>query len=47
VTDEKLRLWDIAGVVQKAREFTPDGTPVYLLADGLTDGAFEAAVRKE
>ncbi|HUT32942.1 MAG TPA: carbohydrate binding domain-containing protein [Planctomycetota bacterium] len=42
---DKLVLWDIMGRPQSAREFTPSGTPVYLLADGLTEAAFEAAIK--
>ncbi|MBM4031662.1 MAG: hypothetical protein FJ291_07735 [Planctomycetes bacterium] len=44
-TDDKLVLWDIMGRTQKERELTPSGTPAYLLADGLTDAAFEAAMK--
>jgi len=45
LADARLVLWDIMGRPQKAREFTPSGTPVYLLADGLADAAFEAGVK--
>ena len=45
LADGKLVLWDLMGRPQSAREFTPSGTPVYLLADGLTDAAFEAGLK--
>ncbi len=45
LADEKLVLWDLMGRPQKEREFTPSGTPVYVLADGLSDAAFESALR--
>jgi hypothetical protein len=32
------------GRPQPARRFTPSGTPVYLIAAGLTDDEFRAAV---
>ena len=42
---DKLALWDLMGRPQKARHFTPGGTPVYLLADALSPEAFEAALK--
>ncbi len=41
---DKLQLWDLMGRPQSVRKFTPTGTPVYILADGLSDEAFEAAL---
>jgi len=40
-----VELWDIMGRPQPLDRFTPSGTPVYLVADGLSDEQFEAAVR--
>lgn len=45
LADEKLVLWDIMGRPQPAREFTPSGTPVYVIADGIPDAAFEAGIK--
>ncbi len=45
LANDKLELWDLMGRPQKARAFTPDGTPVYVVADGLTAEAFAAGLR--
>jgi len=44
LANERLHLHDLMGRPQPQREFTPDGTPVYILADDLTDQAFQAAL---
>jgi hypothetical protein len=33
------------GRPQSAREFTPGGSPVYVLADGLSEEAFTAGLK--
>jgi len=45
LASEQIELWDIMGRPQPSREFTPSGTPLYLVGDGLSDQAFEAALR--
>lgn len=42
LADERVAIWDIIGRPQSAREFTPSGTPVYLLASGAAEDAFSA-----
>jgi hypothetical protein len=44
LANDKLQLWDIMGRPQAARQFTPDGTPVYLIGEGLSDEAFVSGV---
>ena len=41
---DKIQLWDTMGRPQPSRQFTPDGTPVYLLSDELPPEAFPAAL---
>ena len=43
--DAKLVLWDIMGRPQEVKQFTPDGTPVYVIGEGLTPEKFAAALR--
>jgi hypothetical protein len=45
LASDKLQLWDIMARPQAAREFTPTGTPVYIVATGASDAEFAAAVR--
>ena len=47
LTNAKLELWDLMGRPQQGRAFTPDGTPVYAVATGLSDAAFAGAVVME
>lgn len=42
---DKLVLWDLMGRAQPGRAFVPGPVPVYVLAEGLTDEEFRAAVR--
>ncbi len=44
LADGKIELWDIMGRPQPSRRFTPSGTPVYLVSEGLSDEAFEASL---
>jgi len=44
VESDKIQLWDIMGRPQRPRRFTPSGTPVYLVGEGLSDEAFGAAL---
>lgn len=44
LTNDKLALWDLMGRPQQAREFTPSGTPVYIIAEGIKPEAFEAGM---
>jgi len=41
----ELRLFDIMGRPMPERQCTPGGTPVYVVAEGVSDDQFEAAVR--
>ncbi len=41
LTDERVRLWDIVGRPQPARELTPSETPIYLVAEGTTAEVFD------
>ena len=41
---DKIEIWDIMGRPQSSRQFTPSGTPVYLIGEGLSDEAWEAAL---
>ncbi len=43
--DEKLRLVDLMGRPLAARQFTPDGTPVYVVGEGVAAEAFRAGVK--
>ena len=45
LTDERIELWDLMGRPQPSRQFTPSGTPVYLVSEGLSDEAFESHLR--
>ena len=45
LADAKLRLADIMGRPLAARQLTPGATPVYVLADGMTDAAFRAGLK--
>jgi len=45
LANDKLQLWDLMARPQPAREFTPTGTPIYLLADGLSDADFASGLR--
>ena len=40
LADDKMQLWDLMGRPQAARHFTPSGTPIYLVADGLAEEHF-------
>jgi len=42
LSNDKIQLWDLMGRPQADRQFRPSGTPVYLVADDLTDEAFAA-----
>ena len=44
LTNEKLVLQDLMARPQPVRQFTPNGTPVYITADGLTNETFAAAL---
>jgi hypothetical protein len=41
LADEKIDLWDLMGRRQPIRQFTPSGTPVYLLGGEISEDAFE------
>jgi len=45
LTDDRLQLWDLMGRPQPARHFIPSGSPVYVVAKGVADGAFAAALQ--
>ena len=45
LADERLALWDIMARPQKGRQFWPGGTPVYLIAEGLSSEEFAKALR--
>lgn len=47
LTDPRLQLWDLMGRPQPARQFTPAGSPVYVVAEGVSDETFAAALRRE
>lgn len=47
LSNEKIELWDMMGRAQSARQFTPSATPVYLIADGLSDEEFTAALASQ
>lgn len=44
LTNAKLQLWDIVGRVQTARTFTPSGSPMYVVGEGVSPEDFEKAV---
>ncbi len=44
LSSEKVGLWDLMGRPQSARQFTPSATPVYLVAEQLSDAQFAAAL---
>lgn len=41
---DQIELWDIMGRPLPARQFTPTGSPVYLIGPGLSEAQFEAAL---
>jgi hypothetical protein len=43
--NDKVRILDLMGQPLAGRRFTPDSTPVYLTASGLTDDEFCNATR--
>jgi hypothetical protein len=43
LTNDRLQLWDLMGRPQLARQFTPRGSPVYVVAKGVAEDAFAAA----
>lgn len=43
--NDKVRILDLMGQPLAGRRFTPDSTPVYVTASGLTDDKFRNAVR--
>jgi hypothetical protein len=47
LADQRLALWDLMGRPQKDRKFTPGGTPVYILGNGMTEEQFRAGLRQE
>lgn len=47
LTDPRLQLWDLMGRPQPDRQFTPTGSPVYVVAEGVSDETFAAALRRE
>jgi len=42
---KKLELWDLMARKKQDRSFTPSGTPVYVVGDGLSDTEFESALK--
>ena len=44
LTNDNLKLQDMMARPQASREFTPNGTPIYITADGLTNETFAAAL---
>jgi len=44
LTDDNLTLQDMMARPQAAREFTPNGTPVYVIGDGVSDDEFAGAL---
>jgi hypothetical protein len=45
IEGDKIQPWDLMGRPQRSRHFTPTGTPVYLVSEGLSDDAFESHIR--
>jgi len=45
LASEKLELWDVMGRPQQARQFTPSGTPVYIVGTGLSNADFAAGLK--
>ncbi len=46
LANERLMAWDIMGRPQKGRTFTPGGTPVYVVGEGVDDEAFAAGMER-
>jgi hypothetical protein len=47
LTDESLQLCDVMGRPQPTRQFTPGGTPVYVVGDGVSEKGWERALQIE
>jgi hypothetical protein len=47
LTDPRIRLLDLMGRRQTVRRLTPGDTPVYLVAEGLSDDEFVKAIEWE
>jgi hypothetical protein len=47
LTDDGLQLWDLMGRPQSVRQFTASGSPVYVLAKGISDNAFATRLKAE
>lgn len=43
--NDKVRLFDLMGRPMAGRRFSPSGTPLYIMSDGLNDDEFHAAVK--
>ncbi len=41
LVDEKIEIWDLMGRPQPVRRFTPNGTPVYVVGEQISEEAFE------
>jgi len=41
LANDRMQLLDLMGRPQSARQFTPDGTPVYIVADGMGESEFK------
>jgi len=41
LASDEMQLWDLMGRPQPSRQFTPSGTPVYIISDDLPDEAFQ------
>lgn len=44
LANAKMQLWDLMGREQSERHFTPNGTPVYVVAEGLEEDGFRLVV---
>ena len=44
LTGAKLQLWDLVGRQQASRTFTPSGSPVYIIGEGVSPEDFEKSV---
>jgi hypothetical protein len=42
LVDAKIELWDLMGRAQPVRQFTPGGTPVYVVGEQISEDALEA-----
>jgi hypothetical protein len=47
LADGRLELWDIMGRPQSGRQIQPSGSPVYVVARGISDDAFAAGLKGE